>query len=96
MSPSASPAKVRREETGEETAEARTWRTVLHNCECHTFDEVEVQLQKAIRCTLSKARALSWEVHSKGRAVVYEGEKERCEAVASVLAEIGLIVEVLR
>ncbi|MBI5209139.1 MAG: ATP-dependent Clp protease adaptor ClpS [Elusimicrobia bacterium] len=70
------------------------WNTVLFNCDCHTFDEVERQLMKAIRCTLSTARRISWEVHSKGSAVVYSGPRERCEAVAYVLESAGLKVKV--
>lgn len=70
------------------------WRTVLFNCECHTFDQVEDQLIKAIRCTLGRARAIAFEVHSEGLSVVYEGPRERCEAVAEVLEEIGLAVKV--
>ena len=69
-------------------------KTILLNCECHSFDEVEVQLQKAIRCSLSQARKFAWEVHTKGSAVVYSGPKERCEAVAMVLEDIGLVVKV--
>ena len=82
-----------------ETADPGTehgWRTVLFNCDCHTFDEVERQLIKAVRCTLSRARQLSLEVHTKGSAVVYSGPRERCEAAAMVLGEIGLVVKVLR
>ncbi len=81
----------------ESAADAGThsgWLTVLFNCECHTFDQVERQLMKAIRCTLSVARRFSWEVHSQGRAVVYRGARERCEAVADVLGSIGLLVKV--
>lgn len=69
-------------------------RVVLFNCECHTFDEVERQLQKATRCSLSQARGYSHEVHTKGSAVVYRGPRERCEAVAGVLEDIKLIVKV--
>jgi len=70
------------------------WTTILFNCECHTFDDVERQLLKAIRCTLSRARRISMEVHTKGSAVVYRGARERCEAVADVLGSIGLLVKV--
>ena len=49
---------------------------------------------KAIRCSQSQARKLAWEVHSKGSAVVYTGHRERCEAVAMVLEDIGLVVKV--
>lgn len=70
------------------------WKTILFNCSCHTFDEVEKVVMKATRCTLSRARQLSHEVHTRGSAVVYEGHRERCEAVAEVIASIGLRVKV--
>lgn len=70
------------------------WRVVLFNCDCHTFDEVERVVMKATRCTLSRARALSHEVHTKGSAVVYAGARERCEAVADVIGATGLQVKV--
>jgi ATP-dependent Clp protease adapter protein ClpS len=70
------------------------WKTVLLNCDCHTFDEVERQLLKAIRCTLSRARQIAWEVHSQGSAVIFSGPRERCEAVAAVLEDIRLAVHV--
>ena len=76
------------------THEDYAYKTVLFNCNCHSFDEVESQLIKAVRCSLSRARQISWEVHSKGLAVVYTGPKERCEAVAHVLEDIRLIVKV--
>ena len=82
------------EETTDHSGTDSAWRTILFNCGCHSFDEVEVQLIKAIRCTLSRARRFSMEVHTKGSAVVYQGPRERCEAVAMVLSDIGLIVEV--
>lgn len=69
-------------------------KTVLLNCNCHSFDAVEQQLIKAIHCSLSKAREISWKVHNSGSAVVYVGARERCEAVAMVLEDIGLIVKV--
>ena len=70
------------------------WKTVLFNCDCHTFDEVERQLVKAVHCGLAAARALAWEAHSRGSATVYSGPRERCEAVAAVLEDIKLIVKV--
>ena len=82
------------EETTTDSGTTHGWKTLLFNCECHSFDEVEVLLIKATRCSLSQARKHSWEVHSKGLAVVYRGHRERCEAVASVLDATGLIVKV--
>lgn len=69
-------------------------KTILFNCNCHSFDDVEKQLLKAIHCSLAKAREFSWTIHTKGSAVVYSGPRERCEAVAGVLEDIGLIVKV--
>jgi len=68
--------------------------TILFNCSCHSFDEVENQLIKAIHCSISTARNIAWKVHTTGREIVYTGPKERCEAVAMVLEDIGLIVKV--
>ncbi|TBR25599.1 ATP-dependent Clp protease adaptor ClpS [bacterium] len=85
---------VDKEEATSDTATDSGWRTTLFNCDCHSFDEVERQLVKAVHCSLSQARAWSWEVHSKGSAVVYKGARERCEAVADVLGSIKLLVKV--
>lgn len=89
-------AEVVEETTSDETAPEHSWKTILFNCDCHTFDQVEEQLIKATRCSISRARQLSMEVHSKGLAVVYTGPRERCEAVAMVLEQIGLLVKVSR
>lgn len=82
------------EQTLDSSGTSLQWRVILFNCDCHTFDEVERQLMKAIHCSLARARRFSWEVHSKGSAVVYQGHLERCEAVASVLEDIRLLVKV--
>lgn len=66
---------------------------IVYNDEWHTFEQVEVQLQKATGCTLEKAEALSHEIDSRGRAVVFAGEGPDCERVANVLREIRLQVE---
>jgi ATP-dependent Clp protease adaptor protein ClpS len=71
------------------------WKVVLFNCDCHTFDEVENIVMKATRCTISRARQISNEVHVKGSAVVYDGPLERCEAVADVIGSVGLKVKVV-
>jgi ATP-dependent Clp protease adapter protein ClpS len=71
----------------------RPYIVILYNCDCHTFDDVERQLQKATGCSLEKAEALAVEVDSQGRAVVYSGEDIACERVAGCLREIGLQVE---
>ena len=70
------------------------WRTVLFNDDWHTFQEVAGQLVKATRCTYERGLALANVVHLTGSAIVYQGHKERCEAVASVLEDIKLKTQV--
>ena len=70
------------------------WKVILFNCECHSFDQVERTLIKAVHCSIAQARAYSWEVHSKGSAQVYHGAREHCEAVADVIGSVGLQVKV--
>mgnify|MGYP003395627623 CR=1 FL=1 len=82
------------EVVSEDTEIGSGWRVVLFNCECHTFDEVEKILLTATKCSLSQARAWSWEVHTKGSSVVYRGSKELCEHVADVIGSVGLQVSV--
>lgn len=84
------------EETAGTGAGGESCKVVLFNCDCHTFDEVEKIVMKATRCTLSRARRISSEVDSRGSAVVYDGPLERCEAVAEVIASIGLRVKVVQ
>ncbi|MEK7388930.1 MAG: ATP-dependent Clp protease adaptor ClpS [Elusimicrobiota bacterium] len=72
------------------------WKTILFNCDCHSFEQVERILIKAIGCGLARARALSWEVHTAGSAQVYQGARQRCEDVADVIASVGLNVKVVQ
>ena len=66
---------------------------ILYNCDCHTFEQVEKQLQKATGCSLEKAEAFAMEVHTTGRSVVFSGSDEECEKVANILRQIRLQVE---
>jgi ATP-dependent Clp protease adaptor protein ClpS len=69
------------------------YRVIVYNDDYHTFAQVEAQLQKATGCTSEKAEALSHEIDTWGRAVVYGGSQPECERVADVLREIRLQVE---
>jgi ATP-dependent Clp protease adapter protein ClpS len=71
-------------------------KTILFNDDHHTFDEVALQLMKAIRCSYPQGMGLANIVHNTGSAVVYTGHLERCEAVGEVLEQIGLRVSVER
>lgn len=70
-------------------------RVVLYNDDHHTFDEVIVQVCKAVACSAFEAEAVAWEVHLRGQAIVYEGDLFKCLRVSSVLEEIALHTQVL-
>jgi ATP-dependent Clp protease adaptor protein ClpS len=69
-------------------------KVILFNDEIHTFDEVITQLIKATRCSEQQAEALAWEVHTRGRAMVFAGELSRCMEVSGILEEIQLMTQI--
>lgn len=72
------------------------WVVILFNDECHSVDEVVLQLQKATGCTEERAEAVMLEAHTTGRAVAFEGTLEECERVTAILKLIELEVEIER
>ena len=79
-----------------ESAVAPPWMTVLHNCDCHTFEQVVKQLQKAIQCSEAEGWEIAWQVHNTGKAVVKVGAEGECVRVGNILAAIGLVVTVVQ
>ena len=71
-----------------------THRVILYNCDCHNFDEVILQVQKATGCDLTRAEMIAMEAHFKGRAICYRGNRDQCHRVARILRQIGLQCEV--
>jgi ATP-dependent Clp protease adapter protein ClpS len=92
--PSAIPEADREER--QDQAVAPPWMTILHNCECHTFEQVVKQLQKAIACSEAEGWEIAWRVHNTGKAVVKVGPEAECVRVGNILAAIGLIVTVVQ
>jgi ATP-dependent Clp protease adapter protein ClpS len=78
-----------------ETIEGIASRVILFNDDWHSFDEVIAQIIKATNYSFEKARALTFEVHVKGKAVVYSGELKECLRVSSILEEIALHTQIL-
>ena len=70
-------------------------RVILYNDDSHTFDEVIVQLIIAVNCTYEQARNFAFEVHVKGKAIVFYGSLNNCLKVSSVLEEIALHTQIL-
>lgn len=69
-------------------------RVILFNDDIHTFEEVALQLVKAIHCTYDKGLDIAWEVHTKGKACVYEGDISECLRVSAILEEIALHTQI--
>ena len=69
-------------------------KVILFNDEIHTFEEVIGQIIKATGCDATKAEALTWEVHSRGKAIVFNGEITKCVQVSHVLEEIQLMTQI--
>ena len=70
-------------------------RVILYNDDWHSFDEVIAQIIKATNCSFEKARSLTFEVHVKGKAVVFSGELKECLRVSSILEEIALHTQIV-
>src|SRR5439155_4849110 len=69
-------------------------KVLLFNDNIHTFDEVIMQVSKATGCSEQRAEKVAWEVHTKGKSIVYDGDISECLRVSSVLEEIALHTQV--
>ena len=63
---------------------------ILFNDTHHDFEEVIEQVMKATGYGYLKSEEITMEAHSKGRAVVIQGELDRCLKAQAVLEEIQL------
>lgn len=80
--------------TGTANITGRPCNIILFNDEVHTGNEVVSQIMKATGYPFDKASEIMWEAHSNGRAIVFSGNRERCELVESILAEIKLSTQI--
>lgn len=88
------PSSVERPNVTDDPSRETLWKTILFNCDCHSFQEVAAQLVCAIRCDFQRGLALANVIHLTGSATVYRGSRPQCESVAKTLAAIGLRVSV--
>ena len=84
--------KESEQSSGTDTLDA--YRVVLFNDEEHSFDEVITQIIKATQCSRQKAEQCTWEVHTRGRSIVYFGQMSSCLKVSGILEEIALKTEI--
>lgn len=81
-------------ELDEEVEIGLPFQVILFNDDWHTFDEVINQLIAAINCSFEKAKNLAFEVHVKGKAIVFSGEMKKCLKVSAILEEIELHTQI--
>ena len=70
-------------------------RPAVLDCNCHTFDDVEIALCRVIPgMTRDKAHQHAWEIHTTGASVVARAPTERAELFQEQLAGRGLRVTI--
>ncbi|MEW6652102.1 MAG: ATP-dependent Clp protease adaptor ClpS [Bacteroidota bacterium] len=89
------PQEITEIQIDEEAAIQQPFKVVLFNDDFHSFDEVIIQLIKAIKCSFDAARNLAFEAHVKGKAIVFNGPLNECLKVSSILEEIALHTQIL-
>ena len=70
------------------------WIVTVFNNEVNTYDEVMIILMAATCCTMDEAAIETWEIDHLGKSVVHHGAQKECEKAATVIATIGIRVEV--
>jgi len=76
------------------TEETRTRRlppyhVVVLNDEDHTFEYVIEMLIKLFSHSVTRAKDLTWQIHSRGRAIVYTTHKEKAELKCEQVRSYG-------
>ncbi len=70
------------------------WIVTVFNNEYNTWEEVVFILMAGTGCTEEEAEIETWEIDRLGKSVVHHGEQNECENAASIIARIGIRVEV--
>ena len=88
--PSTAPVQVDEPDVGEVTDTDTPWIVLVWNDPINLMSYVTWVLQKLFGYSLEKATSLMLDVHHKGRAVVANGSREKCELDVFRLHEHGL------
>ena len=90
MPPGTAPVEVEEPSLGEETAIDTPWIVLVWNDPINLMSYVTLVLQKVFGYSKEKATGMMLDVHHKGRAVVSNGPREKCETYVFRLHEHGL------
>ena len=88
--PTAAPVEVREPEVVEVVAPDLPWKVVVWNDPINLMSYVTFVLQKLFGYSREKAQKLMMDVHTKGKAVVSSGPREKAEMDVFRLHEHGL------
>ncbi len=88
--PTLAPAEVDEPTDEDAPAEDRPWQVIVWNDPINLMSYVTFVLQKLFGYSLERATKLMMDVHTKGKAVVSSGERERAELDVFRLHEHGL------
>jgi len=87
---STAPVEVKRPESSEVTDLARPWKVIVWNDPINLMSYVAFVFQKLFGFSKEKAHKLMMDVHTKGKAVVSSGPREKAELDVFRLHEHGL------
>ena len=88
--PTAAPVEIKEPETTEVTNLARPWKVIVWNDPINLMSYVTFVFQKLFGYSKQKAQKLMMDVHTKGKAVVSSGPREKAELDVFRLHEHGL------
>jgi ATP-dependent Clp protease adaptor protein ClpS len=84
------PTTTREPDLGRDVEPDVPWIVIVWNDPINLMTYVTWVFQKLFGYPRAKAEQLMWDVHTKGKAVVANGPKERCEAHVAALHGYGL------
>jgi ATP-dependent Clp protease adaptor protein ClpS len=84
------PVEVEEPATDEVVDTERPWAVIVWNDPINLMSYVTYVLQKLFGYSREKAEQLMWDVHTKGKAVVSTGSREKAEMDVFRLHEHGL------
>ncbi len=76
------------------TEKAGVWYVVVYNDEVHSFDQVIRWLQESCGHNIDTATGMAFTIDREGRAQVFSGQKNKCNAICQFLRSRGLQVEI--
>ncbi len=88
--PVEAPVEVVDNDTDAVVSNERPWIVLVWNDPINLMPYVTMVLQKVFSYSREKAEKLMWDVHTKGRAVVSNGNREQAEMYVFRLHEFGL------